>query len=115
MSNGRGERIGWTGGWAGGFLWVVALSAAFLAQGKVVQGLIGLIVGGVAVGCILVLASWRHPSTSYWQLILPLRAGGGWMLRSSQRIQWTARSDRSKWGHWQRRELTPIKGTMEAL
>jgi hypothetical protein len=37
-----GEKLGWLGGWAGGFLWVLALAILFL-RGQLVDGLVGLV------------------------------------------------------------------------
>jgi hypothetical protein len=67
-----GEKIGWIGGWLGGFVWVIILAGVLLAQGKWTQGVSGLGVAGVAVAAIIWLAPWRHPKTAYWRLMLPL-------------------------------------------
>lgn len=70
MASRRGEKIGWTVGWFGGFLWVAILSVIFLFQGKQFQGLLGLVLVAAAVAGVLILAPWRHPSTPYWKLML---------------------------------------------
>jgi hypothetical protein len=74
MTERKGERIGWTCGWIGGFLWVGILGAVFLAQSKVVAGGSGLLIFAVAVWAVLRLAPWRHPKTPYWRLFLRLYA-----------------------------------------
>jgi hypothetical protein len=70
MCTRRGEKIGWTAGWLGGFIWVAGLSLVFLYQQKWLQGLIGLLLFCAAIVIIIVLAPWRHPSTRYWKLML---------------------------------------------
>lgn len=67
-----GEKVGWTGGWLGGFLWLLILSALRLAQGRVIEGLTGVGLFVLAVGAVLFLAPWRHPSTRYWRLTVPI-------------------------------------------
>ncbi len=37
-----GEKLGWPGGWAGGFLWVLALAILFLLRGSLSTGRWGL-------------------------------------------------------------------------
>jgi len=66
----KGEKIGWTAGWLGGFIWIAILSGVFLFQEKWMLGLSGLILICVAVASIILLAPWRHPSTPYWKLML---------------------------------------------
>lgn len=70
MSDRRGEKIGWTGGWLGGFIWVAVLSLIFLYQQKWLEGFMGLFLTCAAVIIIIVLAPWRHPSTPYGILML---------------------------------------------
>ncbi len=70
MATRRGEKIGWTAGWLGGFLWVAALSFLFLFQGKFLPGITGLALFGLAAAAIVALAPWRHPATPYWKLML---------------------------------------------
>jgi hypothetical protein len=70
MSSRRGAKIGWTGGWLGGLIWVAGLSMIFIYQQKWLQGFIGLFLACAAVICIIVLAPWRHPSTPYGKLML---------------------------------------------
>lgn len=67
-----GEKAGWTGGWLGGFLWVFILAVIFLAQNRMMHGLTGLGLFVVAVGAILMLAPWRHPTVQFWKLMLPI-------------------------------------------
>lgn len=65
-----GEKIGWTGGWIGGFSWVFILGVVFLCQGKVARGLTGIAMTAAAVAAILCFAPWRFPTTRYWKLML---------------------------------------------
>jgi len=65
----RGEKIGWTFGWLGGFLWLALLSMVFLIQGKWAQGLSGMLVFIAAVVTIMAFSLWRHPSTPLWRLM----------------------------------------------
>uniref|UniRef100_A0A7C4RT95 Uncharacterized protein n=1 Tax=Desulfatirhabdium butyrativorans TaxID=340467 RepID=A0A7C4RT95_9BACT len=66
----RGEKLGWSLGWMGGFIWVLALVVVFLFQQKVLAGLGGILLIGVAVFAVHQLAPWRHPNTVYWKLML---------------------------------------------
>jgi hypothetical protein len=66
----KGEKIGWTGGWLGGFVWVFILAVVFLFQGKLINGILGLLLVFTAVLSILFYSPWRHPSTSYGKLML---------------------------------------------
>jgi hypothetical protein len=70
MAERKGEKIGWLAGWAGGFLWVLILAIVFLAQGKWMAGVTGLVLVAVALAGINLLAPWRHPTTPYWKLLL---------------------------------------------
>ena len=72
MSARAGEKAGWSVGWAGGFLWVGILAVVFLVQGNMLAGLAGLALVAVAAVAIRAFAPWRHPSTPYWMLMLPL-------------------------------------------
>lgn len=70
----RGQRLGWTLGWLGGFVWVLILTVVMLVQGLWLQGLIGLAICIVAVVTIQLWAPWRHPTTRYRSLMLPIYA-----------------------------------------
>lgn len=74
MTRRRGEKIGWTFGWFGGFLWVGILAVVFLAREKWLAGILGLALLGVALIVLTVFAPWRRPTTPYWKLMLPLYA-----------------------------------------
>ncbi len=74
MQRRKGEKVGWTVGWIGGFLWLCLLSIIWLVQGKITSGVLGLVLFGVAILSILTLAPWRHPETRYWKLLLPIYA-----------------------------------------
>jgi hypothetical protein len=70
MKDRMGEKIGWTAGWAGGFIWIFVLSIVFLLQGKIEQGLLGMVLVGAAILTIVCFAPWRFASTHYWKLML---------------------------------------------
>lgn len=72
MTERKGEKIGWTWGWIGGFLWVAILGLIFLVQGKVAAGGTGLLFFAMAVWAIRRFSPWRHPATPYWRLYLGL-------------------------------------------
>lgn len=63
------EKIGWTAGWIGSFVWVLVLSLVFLAQGDATHGLAGLGLTVVAAAVVVVSAPWRFPGTRYWKLM----------------------------------------------
>jgi hypothetical protein len=69
MADRRGEKIGWTAGWLGGFIWVAIMSVIFLFQGKYLPGIMGLLLFSGSIAGILYFSPWRHPSTPYWKLI----------------------------------------------
>ena len=66
----KGEKIGWSAGWLGGFIWVAILSIVFLYQKKVGQGVWGIVLTGAAIIAVLHFAPWRHPTTPYWKLMM---------------------------------------------
>lgn len=68
----KGERIGWTWGWIGGFLWVAIVGLIFLAQGKIAAGCSGLLIFVVVMWAVRRFAPWHHPTTPYWRLYLVL-------------------------------------------
>ncbi len=68
----RGEKFGWIGGWFGGFAWLGLLSAIWLFQNKISEGMIGLAVFIIAIIVISMTAPWKHPNTKYWKLMLPI-------------------------------------------
>ena len=72
MSQRRGEKLGWTLGWFGGFLWVGVLAAVFLVQKKWLAGILGLALFGIFCIILAAFAPWRHPATLYRKLMLPL-------------------------------------------
>ena len=74
MADGKrtGEKAGWIFGWLGGFLWVAVLAVIFLAQGRIVEGVVGLVLLLIAVFFAFVFAPWRHPAKPFWTLMLPL-------------------------------------------
>ncbi len=70
MKDRIGEKIGWTAGWAGGFIWVLVLSVLFIFQGKTEQGIFGMALVGTALFMILAFSPWRFASMHYWKLML---------------------------------------------
>lgn len=87
MAGRTGEKVGWIGGWLGGFIWILILCIVFLIQGKQTEGLIGLLLLLLGVLLVLVCAPWKHPTTCYWKLMLPIYAllivSFLWALQSS--------------------------------
>jgi len=69
-SNRYGEKLGWTAGWIGGFIWVAILSIVFLCQDKIGPGAAGMSLTAAAIIAIFSFAPWRNPSTPYWKLML---------------------------------------------
>ena len=82
----KGEKSGWIGGWLGGFVWVAILSIVLLFQGRVLAGIVGLVLFDAAAVLILAAAPWRHPDTPYWKLMMPVYvvffAAIAWMMWS---------------------------------
>jgi len=70
----KGERRGWTLGWAGSFLWVLILAAVNLARGATLPSLLGLALVAAAGVFIHVFSPWRHPASRYWKLMAPIYA-----------------------------------------
>ena len=66
----RGERLGWSLGWAGSFAWVAALAVVFAIQAKWAAALGGLAIVLLAALAVVRGAPWRHPQTRYWRLML---------------------------------------------
>ena len=72
MNNRRGEKIGWLGGWSGGFLWVVILAMVFAIQGRFTEAMASGAIAAMAFALIFATAPWKHPRTRYWKLMLPI-------------------------------------------
>jgi hypothetical protein len=68
----RGEKLGWTLGWSGGFLWVAVLAAVAAAKGDGANAAIGALITAGAIAAIVGLAPWRRPMRPYWQLMVPI-------------------------------------------
>jgi uncharacterized membrane protein YfcA len=102
----KGEKFGWIGGWLGGFVWVVILSALLFTRGRPVPGVVGLALFGAAMTAILAGAPWRRPATSYWKLMIPVYvvffASVAWMAWSSSGL------DRLGLNPWQVFLLLPL-------
>jgi hypothetical protein len=71
MTARTGEKLGWIGGWTGSFLWAGILTVIFLFHQQWVTGIIGLALTVIAAILIFALAPWRHPDTTYRQLMIP--------------------------------------------
>ena len=74
MKDRKGEKIGWVGGWTGGFIWVILLSVIWLFQGKLLLGLSGLGLFLATLYLIIAFKPWKYPETRYWKLMLPIYA-----------------------------------------
>lgn len=72
MSERTQEKLGWVGGWLGGFIWVLILSIVFFVQGKTLQAGIGLLITCSACATILAFSPWRYPRTTYRLLMVPI-------------------------------------------
>ena len=72
MDKRSGEKIGWIGGWFGGFLWVIALSILFVIQGKHIEAVIGFVLSMLGLLSVFLSAPWKRPNTVYWKLMVPL-------------------------------------------
>jgi len=72
MTERRQEKIGWIGGWSGGFVWVVILSIVLLIRGQSSGAMLGFAIAGVAAVTILLAAPWRHPRVPYRLLMAPI-------------------------------------------
>jgi hypothetical protein len=70
----RGEKLGWTLGWGGSFLWVFILAGVTLAKGATLPSLLGFVLLAVAVVFIHAFSPWRHPTRRYWKLMAPIYA-----------------------------------------
>ena len=68
----KGEKMGWVGGWAGAFIWVLALAVIWLWQGRLFSAIAAVLVLAVVVALIVLLAPWRRPATPYYKLMIPL-------------------------------------------
>ena len=53
--NRNGEKLGWTGGWIGSFIWILIFAIACFVKGYAVYGAIGVIVFSIALLMILKL------------------------------------------------------------
>lgn len=70
--NRKGEKIGWIGGWHGGFIWLGVLSVVWLFQNRINDAIIGIAIFIVASIAIITTAPWKHQNTKYWKLMLPV-------------------------------------------
>ena len=70
MNERGGEKWGWIGGFFGATCWILVGAGILLVQGKILQGLTGVVLFMVAVTMTAVCAPWRNPNTHYWKLML---------------------------------------------
>ncbi len=68
----RGEKIGWTGGWIGSFIWVIALGVVWIFQGNLTDGIIASILFAFSIILVVKLSPWKHPKIKYWKLMVPI-------------------------------------------
>ncbi|MBK5940217.1 hypothetical protein, partial [Halochromatium roseum] len=84
LSTRRGEPLGWLLGWAGGFLWIIALALVFLVRGQIAAGLSGFALVAIGYGAVVRYPPWRAPRTRYWRLMLlpmlAMLAGVPWAI-----------------------------------
>lgn len=97
MQSRMGEKVGWLGGFAGGFLWIPALAVLFLVRGERVAGLVGIALCVLGYSGVVWFSPWRFPDTRYWRLLLPpylaLAAAVVWAVwgfgpRSADALAW---------------------------
>lgn len=72
MAEHRGEKIGWIGGWIGGFTWVGLFSFYWLVSGRPLRGALMGLLFAAGLCATFFFAPWRHPKTRYWVLLAPL-------------------------------------------
>jgi hypothetical protein len=88
MNARSGEKIGWIGGWTGGFMWIGVFTIIWFFQGKTVEALAGVGLICIAGFVLFAAAPWRWPDTPYWKLLLPLYGilalSVAWVLLSFQ-------------------------------
>jgi phosphatidylserine synthase len=68
----RGEKIGWTGGWIGGFAWVLVFAILWIFQGRLIYGVTAAVLFFLAIISIVKLSPWKYPDTKYWKLMMPI-------------------------------------------
>lgn len=67
-----GEKVGWVGGWLGAFSWLLGLALVWFLMGRLLSGMLAIVLFGLAVLLIYQMAPWRRPSTPYYKLMIPL-------------------------------------------
>lgn len=65
-----GEKLGWIGGWAGAFAWMLVLAVLLAPRGQYAESLVGVGLAGLGFGSAVVLTPWRFPLTPYWRLMV---------------------------------------------
>ena len=102
----KGEKIGWTGGWLGSFLWLWLLGLVWLAKGRLAGG--GIMLGlGLLAGLLLrALLPWKHPEVHYWKLMVPLY--GVFALGAGLAVYWAGGWTAAGMGSWSLLIFLPI-------
>lgn len=70
LENRKGEKIGWSLGWFGGFIWILILAVILFVQDKLAESILGFLVFVIAILCVFFFSPWRHPQTPFWKLFL---------------------------------------------
>lgn len=65
-----GEKLGWVGGWAGAFAWILVLAILLGPRGQYAESLVGVGLAGLGFGSAIIWSPWRFPLTRYWRLML---------------------------------------------
>lgn len=68
----RGERLGWTLGNLGAFIWVLIFGIVYTVKGLYPVAFVFYAIFLSAVAAIRIFAPWRHPDTPYWKLLIPI-------------------------------------------
>lgn len=70
LENRKAEKIGWSLGWSGGFLWILILAVFFLVQERLAESILGFFVFTIAMLGVFLFSPWRNPQTPFWKLFL---------------------------------------------
>jgi len=71
MSERKGEKIGWIGGWIGSFIWLIPVSFVWLIHKQTAAAIILMLIFVLAITLTFQLTPWRYPKTYYYKLMLP--------------------------------------------
>jgi hypothetical protein len=70
MKNRNGEKIGWTVGWTGSFVFLLLIANLWFLQGEKHQGMVTLGFFVFAIVSVNLITPWRYPDVKYWKLFL---------------------------------------------